>query len=456
MKLVPVITASTAAVSSINASMNADGDIFKQLKTTTITATKETTSSDSLKNIAIAGISAGFASGFSQAMGIQSAANAANAATSVGTTQTANQIIQNLKISLAQSAISNATSTAVQSAINGDSFKDSLGNMAINIAVGAIANSAAKEIGNAAHPVDSNGNALPAKIDQATQLTLHAALGCASGAATGSNCAAGAAAGVVGELTGNALKDQVADGSLNRQTAIQVAGLAGSAASLVTSSLIGQSDEEIANSIFVGQRIGSNAAENNALQVMAQKVAGTQNHLTIVHTPEPDEQALYANKDGYVQDKESGLWIRTWGAGTDNWKENILNGERFDLTSNNNRERDVNLLIKNYASPNLVPQSQEGHYAQILNDLDLNYQDNLKYDLFPALNSSSGYNSNSYVAGLLIAADISPPSIPDKKINYQWQSWEYENSNPISVEYKLPFQVPGYEKPVPLQYFKSN
>jgi hypothetical protein len=214
------------------------------------------------------------------------------------------------------------------------------------------------------------------------------------------------------------------------------------------------------DSVFAGSQIARNAAQNNALQIKAQKVAGTKNHLTVVHTPEAEEQALYANKDGYVQDKESGLWIRTWGAGPESFSKSIfgaLVGENLtDLLSKPNRDRDAELSIKNYTSPNLVPPSQEGHYVQLLNNLDLNYQDNLKYDLFPTPNLSSGYNSNSYVSGLLIAADLVPPSIPDKKINYQWQGWEYNNTSPINVEYRFPFQVPGYDKPVPSQYFKSN
>ena len=46
--------ATTATISAINASMNADGDIFKQLKTIGTTSYKDTTSTESLRNIAIA------------------------------------------------------------------------------------------------------------------------------------------------------------------------------------------------------------------------------------------------------------------------------------------------------------------------------------------------------------------------------------------------------------------
>ena len=46
--------ATTATISAINASMNADGDIFKQFKTIGTTSFKDTTSKESLRNIAIA------------------------------------------------------------------------------------------------------------------------------------------------------------------------------------------------------------------------------------------------------------------------------------------------------------------------------------------------------------------------------------------------------------------
>ena len=52
----------TATISGINASMNADGDIFKQIKTIGTTSYKDTTSPQSLRNIAIAAAAAAAAS----------------------------------------------------------------------------------------------------------------------------------------------------------------------------------------------------------------------------------------------------------------------------------------------------------------------------------------------------------------------------------------------------------
>jgi hypothetical protein len=327
-----------------------------------------------------------------------------------------------------------------------------------NLLINAAGEVAANEIGNLAHETkiinDYTGEVvaiIPSQISKVQQLTLHAMLGCGMAAAGGNNCAAGAASGVMGEVSAEFLDKNTILG--NKQI-LESSKLIGA---LTSASIVGADDGD---SVFAGSQIARNAAQNNALQIKAQKVAGTKNHLTVVHTPEADEQALYANKDGYVQDKESGLWIRTWGAGPENpaagFLSEVTDMVGTDLLSKPNRDRDVDLSIKNYTSPNLVPPSQEGRYVQLLNNLDLNYQDNLKYDLFPNLNPSSGYNSNSYVSGLLIAAKIAPPSIPDKKINYQWQGWEYNNTSPINIEYRFPFQVPGYDKPVPSRYFKAN
>ncbi len=151
------------------------------------------------------------------------------------------------------------------------------------------------------------------------------------------------------------------------------------------------------------------------------KVAFGKSHLTIVHTPEPKEQSNYNGKEGYVQDKETGNWYRTWGAGPSM-------GIAGDLISDNNRTRDINLSIKIYQSPNLVPINQEPYYTNLLNQLDSNYKDNLNYDLFPNLSDSNGHNSNSYISGLLNAAGINTPQINN-------------------------LTLPGYKKPIPAENF---
>ena len=249
--------AATASISATNASMNVDGNLLGSFDDVGKTTLKDTTSKDAMRNYAVAAVAAGLTSFASEALKVQQMSNVANATKAVNEASKIQQTFQNLKLSLTQSAISNTSSTIAKSAINGDSFSDSLGNLALNIAIGAVGNAAAKEIGNAAHS---------GVISTSEQLTLHAALGCGMGAAQGGNCAAGAVAGVVGEMAGAGLRSSVENGSISKQAAVQLAGLSGSAAALLTSAAIGQSDAQTADNIFAGQIIGSNAAENNGLK----------------------------------------------------------------------------------------------------------------------------------------------------------------------------------------------
>lgn len=97
------------------------------------------------------------------------------------------------------------------------------------------------------------------------------------------------------------------------------------------------------------------------------------------------------------------------------------------MISKPNRNKDIDLSIKVYTSPNLVPPAKEDQYIVNLFRLDQNYRDNLSYDLFPNLNNNARYNSNSYIAGILRAAQIPVPAI---------------NLN-----------TPGYNKPIPINSF---
>jgi len=135
--------------------------------------------------------------------------------------------------------------------INGDSFGDALEDQLKNIVIGAASNMAAGAIGKSYKSGD---------INKATQLALHAALGCAAGAAGGGDCASGAVSGVVGEMSGEMLKNQ----GVNKKTGIQLSGLIAGYSNIITGGLTGQSNSEIAENIYSGQRIGQNAAENNA------------------------------------------------------------------------------------------------------------------------------------------------------------------------------------------------
>ncbi|NBX53405.1 MAG: hypothetical protein EBT63_07150, partial [Proteobacteria bacterium] len=193
-------TASTASVSAINSAMNANGDIFKQLKTISKDTWDNTTSRESVKNIIIASVSAGIATGLTNIVGggtfTTPATNSANKIAS--NTNTLERVSTNLKTSFQEISTQTLASTATQSAINGDSFIESLKNQSKNVLIYTLAKVGANEIGRAYHGTttptiltDSNGNTLTnldgnimtttssPLIDKPTQLLLHATLGCA-------------------------------------------------------------------------------------------------------------------------------------------------------------------------------------------------------------------------------------------------------------------------------------
>ena len=70
-------------------------------------------------------------------------------------------------------------------------------------------------------------------------------------------------AGVVGMGMSNSVRNE----SIQKETAVQLSGLAGSATSLFAGVATGLEDEDIAKNMFAGQNIGSNAARDNALFV---------------------------------------------------------------------------------------------------------------------------------------------------------------------------------------------
>lgn len=258
-------TAATASVSATNASMNDSGNFFGSLDNVTKVTLKETTSKESLKNIAISAAAAGITAGVGSATGLTSTTSTTN--TTTFTTK--------LENALATQTLNSTTSAAVQSAVNGDSFGDAIQNQGKNIIINTLGQVAANQIGDLAHPdPNSNPNALTNPIDgtttpainTTTQLALHAGLGCAMGAASNGNCGAGAAGAVVGEVVGSSLKSSVENGTMTKDTAVQIAGLAGAAAGLTASIATGQDDAETANGVWAGSREGANAARNNAME----------------------------------------------------------------------------------------------------------------------------------------------------------------------------------------------
>ncbi len=159
---------------------------------------------------------------------------------------------------------------------------DAIKEQGVNILVGAVSNVGAKHIGINYKTSAQTGT------DKAIQLTSHAALGAGISYLSGNDALSGAVSGVVGEVVGEAsikhLNQNKADkqGGIitlaqihqNKNIAKELSGVAGAYSSIFTGNLVGNSDSEIADNMFSGQRIGKNAAENNALANVSTAIVG--------------------------------------------------------------------------------------------------------------------------------------------------------------------------------------
>ncbi|MDQ3140264.1 MAG: hypothetical protein M3Q15_06020, partial [Pseudomonadota bacterium] len=111
--------------------------------------------------------------------------------------------------------------------------------------------------------------------------------------------------------------------------------------------------------------------------------------------------------------------------------------EYNSLVSRPNRGSDVGL--QEGAREFQIPKGKsEFSYYKDVAKADTNYNDKLDYDLFPAKEGQrsltipdDGYNSNSFVSGLLKATGVAPPKIDG-------------------------VSLPGYDKPVPSNCFKAG
>ena len=270
--------AATASTTAVSTSMNAEGDIFKQVKDISKDTWDATTSRAAFENYAIAAGTAFLTAGLMDVSGLNEAGNAANstanganaatttttstastttAATTSGAVAASNSgVYMQVGKALAESAISTVSSTAAQSAVNGESFSDTIKNQGTNILVGAVSNVGAKHIGMNYKTSAQTG------VDKAIQLVFHAGLGAGVSALTGNDALSGAVSGVVGEVGGEFIDKNT---NLSNNAIKELAGLAGGYSAIFTGNLVGLSDGEVAGNIFSGSRIGKNAAENNAL-----------------------------------------------------------------------------------------------------------------------------------------------------------------------------------------------
>ena len=154
-------------------------------------------------------------------------------------------------------------------------------------------------------------------------------------------------------------------------------------------------------------------------------VVGSANHTLVRITPE--NQAAYSNDARFNNVDESGRRYATLGAGPEGGR----------LVSNVNRESDAAPHTGGIKIDTPASFQSEDQFISALFEADSNYGDNLDYDLFPAAEgkgsyfvADDGYNSNSYVSGLLGATGADAP--------------------------QPPVTTPGYDKPVPEKEFKPD
>jgi RHS repeat-associated protein len=133
----------------------------------------------------------------------------------------------------------------------------------------------------------------------------------------------------------------------------------------------------------------------------------------------PDNQAKYASESNFQNIDSNGKRYATLSA-----EPNIF----LRLHSEVNRDSDVGQQ-DGKSSLGRCFKNEDELIDKLLN-LDTAYRDKLPYAPYPILRAGPGYNSNSYVSGLLGAAGLPMPTLP------WWLS------------------VPGLNKPVPQNFFK--
>lgn len=153
-------------------------------------------------------------------------------------------------------------------------------------------------------------------------------------------------------------------------------------------------------------------------EVTYHRVMGSRwRHVAIRWTPEAKDQPKVAKYAQFQNKDADGNRYIVLSAGP----------EDGNLVSRPNRELDLGEQAGSVGFSQPVGMS-EAEYFNELSNTDAEYNDGLDYDLFPE--GADGYNSGSYVSGLLEATGVEPPEVD--------------------------VPAPGYDKPVPERCFAKG
>ncbi len=385
-----------------------------------------------VQNLAIATISGGLSAGFSAKLLSQNLAI---------------QNTQNIENVFTKAAINTASTSLSFALVEQKNPLNILKQVSKQEAVFALANLGATEIGNLAHP---HNRVNQAPINSDMQLALHGALGCSAMVALNASCLGGVASGVLGEVVAeNAYKN-----GISSQGAVDLSGLA---------SVVAINNVDNKNLILV-DRIAKNSASNNAVKVWLHNVAFGNYHLSI--KLEPENQAKYANDARFQNIDSDNKRFATIGAGPDNldilkipsdWLGNLNAGETvLGVLDGINRARDIDITNKVWESENLVPKELDDFYINKLFALNAGYNNKVGYELFPDKRDEN-YNSNSYVTGLLIKANLKTNILPMEPVIITAEELQdYGDNFPLKPRFYFmisKYNTPGYKKPLTSNYF---
>jgi len=157
------------------------------------------------------------------------------------------------------------------------------------------------------------------------------------------------------------------------------------------------------------------------ITVQIHRVFGDNFHASIKITPENQEK--YRDNE-HIKTDENGKLYLTLGA-------EPIGGK---LVSDMNRGKDLNRPKVETVIVDLEGKAEDEVISALLGAED-SYGDDVDYDLLPKTGDDvgrfrDGYNSNSYVSGILKSVGLKPPEVESK--------------------------VPGYDKPLPKEHFEKN